>query len=129
VGESLEQEKDRNCATKRREKMAGGNVVAVTDQDFDSVVLKSDKLVLVDFWATWCGPCRALGPTLEGLAAANPDKVLVAKLNVDTSRQVAANYRITSIPTVLFFKGGSLVDSLVGARPKGQYQAVVDKHV
>ncbi|MBM4355709.1 MAG: thioredoxin [Deltaproteobacteria bacterium] len=100
----------------------------MTDQDFDSVVIKSDKLVMVDFWATWCGPCLALGPTLEGLAASNPDKLLVAKLNVDTSRQVASSYRITSIPTVLFFKGGRLVDSIVGARPRAQYQAVIDKH-
>ncbi len=109
--------------------MGGANVVNVTDQDFDAVVLKSNKLVLVDFWATWCGPCMALGPTLEGLADANAGKVLVAKLNVDSSRQVAGTYRITSIPTVLFFKEGRLVDSLVGARPKAQYQAIVDKNL
>jgi thioredoxin 1 len=108
--------------------MGGANVMTVTDQDFEAVVLKSDKLVLVDFWATWCGPCMALGPTLEGLASENPGKVVVAKLNVDSSRQVASSYRITSIPTVLFFKGGRLVDSLVGARPKSQYQSIINKN-
>jgi thioredoxin 1 len=109
--------------------MAGKNIVEVTDQDFQAKVLQSEQLVMVDFWATWCGPCLALGPTLEALADDFAGKVVVAKLNVDENREVAAGYRITSIPTVLFFKGGQLVDSVVGARPKAQYKELVERHL
>jgi len=109
--------------------MAGKNVIEVTDQTFADKVVKSDKLVLVDFWATWCGPCLALGPTLEGLADEYAGKISVAKLNVDENREVAAGHKITSIPTVLFYKNGKLVDSLVGARPKVQYKDLIEKHL
>lgn len=109
--------------------MAGKNIIEVTDQEFTAQVLESDKLVLVDFWATWCGPCLALGPTLEALAEENAGNVVVAKLNVDENRETAATYRITSIPTVLFFKEGKLVNSVVGARPKGQYQEEIQRHI
>ncbi len=105
--------------------MAGKNIVEVTDQDFQAKVLQSEQLVMVDFWAT----CLALGPTLEALADDFAGKVVVAKLNVDENREVAAGYRITSIPTVLFFKGGQLVDSVVGARPKAQYKELVERHL
>lgn len=108
--------------------MSGDYIIQVTDGDFEDNVLKNDKLVMVDFWATWCGPCLALGPTLEGLAADFQGQVVVAKLNVDENRDTAATYRITSIPTVLFFKGGQLVDSVVGARAKNQYKDLIDKH-
>jgi len=92
-------------------------------------VLKSDRLVLVDFWATWCGPCLALGPTLESLADQFEGRAVVAKVNVDESRDTAAGFRVTSIPTVLFFKNGELVDSLVGARPKAHYQEIIERHL
>jgi thioredoxin 1 len=109
--------------------MAGKNIVEVTDQTFEATVLKSDKPAMVDFWATWCGPCLALGPTLEALADEYAGRAVVAKLNVDDSRLTAAKYRITSIPTILFFKGGKLVESLVGARPKAALKDVLDKHL
>ncbi len=109
--------------------MAGEHVISVTDGDFEEKVLKSDKLVLVDFWATWCGPCLALSPTLEALASENAGKVVIAKLNVDENRQIASQHKITSIPTVLAFKDGKLVDGLVGSRAKGQYQSMVEKHL
>ena len=107
--------------------MAGKNVVIITDQNFDEVVAKSDKLVLVDCWASWCGPCMALGPTIDALATEYDGKAVVGKLNVDENRQVPSKYRITSIPTVLVFKAGQLVDAIVGARPKQYYKDLVDK--
>jgi thioredoxin 1 len=109
--------------------MAGKNIVEVSDLSFPTDVLQSDKLVMVDFWATWCGPCLALGPTLESLADELAGSLVVAKLNVDDNRETAANYRITSIPTVLFFKGGQLVDSVVGARPKAHYLEIAQRHL
>jgi thioredoxin 1 len=107
--------------------MAGKNIIEVTDDNFETSVLGSDKLVMLDFWATWCGPCLALGPTLEALADEYDGKVVIAKLNVDENRGTAANFRITSIPSILFFKDGKMVDSVVGARPRGQYQEVIDR--
>ncbi len=98
--------------------MAGKNIIDVTDEEFAGVVLESDKLVMVDFWATWCGPCLALGPTMEALAEEYAGRVVVAKLNVDDNRETAAQHRITSIPTVLFFKGGKVVDQVTGSLPK-----------
>ena len=104
-------------------------MLEITDQNFEEVVLKSDKPVLVDFWATWCGPCVAVAPILEGLATEYDGRAVIGKLNVDENRQIPANYRITSIPTVLVFKGGQMVDGIVGARPKGQYQETIEKHI
>lgn len=109
--------------------MAGKNIVTVTDDNFKEMVLGSDKLVIVDFWATWCGPCMAIGPILEGLADHYEGKVVVGKLNVDENRRVPMEHAITGIPTVLFFKGGKLVDGIVGARAKTQYMQVIDKHL
>ena len=86
--------------------MAGKNIIVVTDDSFEASVLGSDKLVMLDFWATWCGPCLALGPTMEALADEYDGKVVIAKLNVDENRGTAAKFRITSIPSVLFFKDG-----------------------
>ena len=109
--------------------MAGKNIIVVTDDSFEASVLGSDKLVMLDFWATWCGPCLALGPTMEALADEYDGKVVIAKLNVDENRGTAAKFRITSIPSVLFFKDGEMVDSIVGARPRGHYQEVIDRLV
>ena len=88
-----------------------------TNTSFDGL-LESEKLVIVDFWATWCGPCRMLSPILDEVEEEMADKVAVVKVNVDDADEIAMRYRIMSIPTLLFFKGGQLVDKTVGAMPK-----------
>ena len=100
-----------------------------TDSTFDTDVLKSDKLTLVDFWAEWCGPCKALGPVVEQLATENAGKVNVGKLDVDSNPEVSMKYGIRSIPTILFIKGGQVVDKVVGDVPKSQLQSTIDKHL
>ena len=97
--------------------MAGATVTA-TDADFEEKVLKSDKPVLVDFWAAWCGPCRQIAPSLEAIAAENPEKITVVKLNIDENPQAAREYRVMSIPTMSVFKDGQIVKTIVGARAK-----------
>ena len=96
----------------------GENTTTVTDASFDSDVLQSDKTVLVDFWAEWCGPCRMVAPVLEEIASENSDKLVVAKLNVDENPQTAVNYGVVSIPTLNVYKGGEVVKQIVGAKPK-----------
>jgi thioredoxin 1 len=107
--------------------MAGKNVVTITDQNFEELVTGNKGIVLVDCWASWCGPCVALTPTIEALADEYAGKVVVGKLNVDENRKVPSQFRITSIPTVLVFKGGVQVDAVVGARPKQYYKDLIDK--
>ena len=100
------------------------NVSAVTALDFESEVVKSDKLVIVDFWAEWCGPCRAIAPLLAEVAKEMPDKVKIVKINVDTEQDLAQKYGISSIPTLLFVKDGVVREEVVGAKPK---KVLVDK--
>ena len=91
--------------------------IIATNTSFDSL-LKNEKLVIVDFWATWCGPCRMLSPLLDEVEEEMSDKITVVKVNVDDADEIAMRYRIMSIPTLLFFKNGQLVDKTVGAMPK-----------
>jgi thioredoxin 1 len=95
-----------------------GNTVTVTDASFADSVLTSEKTVVVDFWATWCGPCRMVAPVLEELASEHSDKITVAKLDVDANPATARDYSIMSIPTMIVFKGGQPVKQIVGAKPK-----------
>ena len=95
-----------------------GATKETTDATFEADVLNSDKIVLVDFWAPWCGPCRAVAPVLEELATEHADKIRVVKLNTDENHQVTGRYGIVSIPTMHVYKGGEVVKTLVGAMPK-----------
>lgn len=92
--------------------------VEITDQSFQEAVLNSDKPVLVDFWAAWCGPCRMLGPIIEEIAIDFEGKAIVGKVDVDNNQQISVDYGIRNIPTVLIFKNGEVVDKIVGVSPK-----------
>jgi thioredoxin 1 len=103
-----------------------GSVLQLTDTNFKTEVLESSIPVLVDFWAPWCGPCRMLGPTIEELSREYDGKVKVCKLNTDESPETAGGFGISSIPTVLLFKNGQIVDRLVGLNPKKKFQDMLN---
>jgi thioredoxin 1 len=96
---------------------------AVTDATFEQDVLNSDKTILVDFWAEWCGPCRAVGPILDQIGSENADKIEIVKLNVDENPQTAAKYQITSIPAMKVYQKGEVVKTVIGAKPKPALEA------
>jgi thioredoxin 1 len=96
----------------------GANTVDVTDATFKSDVIDSDKTVVVDFWATWCGPCKMVAPVLDEIAGEHKDKITVAKLDIDANQQTAMQYQVMSIPTMIVFQNGQPVKQIVGARPK-----------
>lgn len=101
-------------------------VLQITDASFEEVVLKSDKPVLVDFWATWCGPCRMLGPVIEEIATEYEGRVVVGKVDVDSNQDYAAKYGVRNIPTVLVFKNGEVVGRQVGVASKNTYTEALD---
>ncbi len=103
------------------------HTIAITDDNFSASVLEANCPVLVDFWAPWCGPCVAIAPTLEALAAEYKGRVVVAKMNVDENANIPASYGVRSIPYLAVFKGGAVVDSIVGSVPKARLSAMLDK--
>jgi thioredoxin 1 len=104
-------------------------VITLTDENFEAEVLNYDKPVLVDFWASWCGPCKMVSPVIDELANEYEGKIKVGKVNVDEYSSLAAKYQVMSIPTVFMFKDGEPAEKLVGARPKREYETVFAKYV
>ena len=104
-----------------------GNALKVDESSWDAQVMKSPGLVMVDFWAVWCGPCQMVAPIVDELANEYAGKVKVRKLNTDENPEVAGRYQVMSIPTILFFKNGQVVEKLVGARPKRQFKEMIDQ--
>lgn len=100
-----------------------------TDNNFQAEVLDSDKLTMIDFWAEWCGPCRAIGPVVEELSLEWAGKVNIGKVNVDHNPQLSTTYGITSIPAIIFIKNGQVVDKLIGAQPKGTFVKKIESHL
>jgi thioredoxin 1 len=104
-----------------------GNVQEFTDNNFSQEVLSSTEPVLVDFWAPWCGPCRMIAPMVEELANENRGTIKIGKINIDDNPKAAGSYDVSSIPTLIIFKGGEVVDRFIGVRPKNQLQAAIDQ--
>tara|TARA_B100000579_G_scaffold44704_1_gene31174 strand:- start:88 stop:405 length:318 start_codon:yes stop_codon:yes gene_type:complete len=101
----------------------------ITDESFEDVVLKSEKPVMVDFWAAWCGPCRMVGPIIEELSTDFEGRAIVGKLDVDANQEFAAKYGVRNIPTVLVFKNGEVVGKQVGVAPKSTYTQALEQHI
>ena len=108
--------------------IGSSRVVDLRESDFEEFVSNSDALALVDFWAAWCGPCRAVAPVIEGLAKDYGDKLAVYKINIDENATLAERFNIMSIPTVMIFKSGRAVETLVGTRHAQDYKSLIDKH-
>ena len=106
-----------------------GNTIELKDASFDTEVLQSDIPVLVDFWAEWCGPCRLIGPIVDELANDYAGRMKVGKVDVEANRAIAERYSIASIPTLMLFKNGELVERILGALPKASLKQAIDKHL
>ena len=104
------------------------SIVNIEDSQFEKEVMEADELVMVDFWAEWCGPCRALGPKLEEIAS-EKSNVKVVKINIDQNKETAQKFGIRSIPTMILFKGGKDIETLMGNLPKEEIEAKIDAHV
>ena len=108
--------------------MASDKIVTVTDDTFETEVLKSDQPVLVDFWAEWCGPCRMVAPVLDQIAEEMNGKVRIAKLNIDDNQRIAYQFQVQSIPTFILFKDGQMADRMMGAMPKSAFQNFIGRN-
>lgn len=106
-----------------------GKTLTVTDDNFETTIEGAEGLAVVDFWAAWCGPCRMVGPIVEQLADEYDGQVTVGKLDVDANQRTAAQFNVRSIPTILFFKEGKLVDTVIGAVPKPQLEKKIQQHL
>jgi thioredoxin 1 len=109
--------------------MASENVLNVTNSNFEGEVLKSDKPVMVDFWASWCGPCKMIAPLVQELSEEFSSKIKFVKVNVDDNPNISQKYRIASIPTLMLFNNGKVSETLVGFRPKQELKSVIEKYV
>jgi thioredoxin 1 len=109
--------------------MAENNVVHLTKDNFDRIVYNSGKPVIVDFWASWCGPCRMVAPVMEQLAQEYEGRAVIGKVNVDEEGELAAKFKIMSIPTVILFKDGQMADKIIGARPKSDFAKLLDENI
>jgi thioredoxin 1 len=109
--------------------MEGSKVRYLTEEDFNAIALKENEPVLVDFWAPWCGPCKVIGPVIEELAEEYDGRAKVCKVNVDEQSKIAHEYGVMSIPTVMIFKNGALVDKVVGSRDKQDYRKMIDSYL
>jgi len=107
--------------------MAGEHTLQFTDANFDEEVMKSDKPVLVDFWAEWCGPCKALTPVIDELARDYSGKAKIGKVNTDENRQISVRFSVSAIPTVMLFHNGQVVEKFVGLRGKKEFQSAIDR--
>lgn len=105
----------------------GKNLIHLNDNNYEEIIKNSEKPVLVDFWAPWCGPCKAIGPIIEKLSDDYKDRAIIAKLNVDESQKAATAYAVRSIPTIILFKGGSIFDSIIGLVPKEKLEELINK--
>ena len=107
--------------------MAGADTLTISDDNFDAEVLQADTPVLVDFWAEWCGPCKALAPVIDDLATEYKGRIKVGKMDTDANREVSVRFSISAIPTVIFFNKGEIVEKLVGLRSKKDFQTILNK--